>query len=353
MGNGTASLPPQERQSWILNDAVVGIRIVGTSFDYLLAGRELYWIGRTQFHEQGAGSIVIDNPHVSDRHATIEQRNGRWIVFDRDSRNGIYVGDERRTMFELVPGLSFRIASIPLVAYSEGGRRARAQMQRYFGLGDGFQVTVEGVLRAAGERRHIALVEPPGGGALAVARAIHDASSRATWPFEVVSALGSERDQRKLLDRAAYGTIVIPAEALPARKAPIFDWLASWSHQVRLTVIVPPGTRLATVLPDALLTGATIIPIPTLAERTSELSALATHVRNDVCVRLGRMDLDLAPADLRGIEARAWPDNIRELETYVERLLALRAFPKQAHAAKWLGVVPSTLVAWKQKYHIA
>ncbi len=79
---------------------------------------------------------------------------------------------------------------------SEGSRRARAQMQRYFGLGDGFQVTVEGVVRAAGERRHLALVEPPGGGALAVARAIHDASSRATRPFDVVSRLGCEREQR-------------------------------------------------------------------------------------------------------------------------------------------------------------
>ncbi len=352
MSQGTASLPPQERQSWLLNEAVVGIRIVGTSVDYVLAGRELYWIGRTQIHEQGAGSIVIDNPHVSDRHATIELRNGRWIVFDRNSRNGVFVGDERRTMFELVPGISFRIASIPMVAYSEGGRRARAQMQRYFGLGDGFQVTVEGVLRTAGERRHLALSEPPGGGALAVARAIHDASSRATWPFEVVSELGSERDQRKLLDRAAYGTIVIPAEALPARKAAIFDWLASWSHQVRLTVIVPTSTRLVSVLPDALLTGTTIIPLPPLSERASEVGALAAHVRNDVCIRLGRMDLDLSPSDVRAIEARAWPENIRELETYVERLLALRAFPKQAHAARWLGVVPSTLVAWKQKYEV-
>jgi len=113
MSHGTASLPPQERQSWVLNDAVVGVRIVRTSIDYVLAGRELYWIGRTRIHEQGAGSIVIDNPHVSDRHATIELRNGRWIVFDRDSRNGIFVGDERRTMFELVPGFAERQLDLP------------------------------------------------------------------------------------------------------------------------------------------------------------------------------------------------------------------------------------------------
>ena len=169
-------------------------------------------------------------------------------------------------------------------------------------------------------------------------------------PAHVVVVCSTNHSE--LLDRAAYGTIVIPADALPARKAPIFDWLATWSHQVRLTVIVPPGTRLAAVLPESLLTGTTIIPIPTLAERRSELGELAAHLRNDVCIRLGRMDLDLTPPDLRAIEARAWPENFRELEAYVERLLALRAFPKQAHAAKWLGVVPSTLVAWKHKYGV-
>jgi hypothetical protein len=359
MSNSTASLPPGERQSWVLNEPVVGVRIVGTvasDADYLLGGRSLYHVGSkppVRNGDAGAGEIVLDHPHVSTQHCTIEQRNGRWIVFDRGSRNGVFVGDEpeRRTMFELVPGLAFRVASVPFVAYSEAGRRARARMQRYFGLTNPFQAAVEGVLRVAGERRHVVLVEPPGGGALGIARALHDSSPRASWPFEIVEQIGGERDQRKILDRVAYGTLVVAAAALPERRVPMIEWLASWDYNVRLVVVAPKGMRLAPVLGERLLTETAIISIPTLAERKAELGTLAAALRHDVAVRLGRMDIDLKPSDLRTIEARPWPENIDELEMYVERLLALRAHNgKLRQAAKWLGKVPGTLVAWKKKY---
>lgn len=374
----TSSLPPAERQSWVLNEPVVGVRVVGTvapEHDFLLAGRGLYHVGskpptRT---DDGAGSIVIDHPHVSAKHCTIELRNGRWIVVDRESRNGIFVNDEhqpgRRTMIELVPGLEFRLGPVPLVAYSDAGRRARAKMQRYFGLTNPFQLNVEAMLRLASERRHVVLVEPPGGGGLRIARALHDASPRATWPLlqvddrpaerratvgEIVEQLGTERDQLRLVDRAAYGTLVIAASALPEKRTPpILDWLASWQYPVRLIVVAPKGTRLAPLLGERLLTETTIIPIPSLAERKAEVGALAAAFAHDVVTRLGRMDIGLTSEDTRIISSREWPMNVEELEKYVERLLALRAHEGRIRqTAKWLGVAPSTIDAWKTKYNV-
>lgn len=352
MGNGTASLPPSERQSWILDDPVMGFRIAGTSLEFLLPGRDVWAVGRVAApSEGGVGSIIIDSPHVSERHCTIEHRHGRWIVFDQDSRNGIYLGDERRTMIELVPGLAFRIASIPCVAFSEAGRRGRATLQRYLGFADAFQLGVEAALRLASERRHVALVEPPGGAALAVARVLHDASPRATWPFEVVTEIGGEREQRKLMDRAACGTVVFRAEHLPSERTPLLRWFAGWTYNVRLIVLTPPGKRLAPVLGEDLLRATSVIPIPTLAERAGEIPALAAQLAHDVCVRLGRMDLGLTRDDLAAIARLSWPGNYEELRDYVERLIALRAHDGRVRpAARWLDTAHGTLLAWKKKY---
>lgn len=355
MSGPTASLPPTERQSWVLHEPVVGIRIAGTSRDYLLSGRQAWGVGRAPVVADAVtGSIVIDSPHVSERHCTIELRNGRWIVLDQGSRNGLYLGDEkeRRTMIELVPGVTFRIASIPLVAYSDAGRRGYMLLQRYLGFADAFQLEVEAALRVAATRRHVVLVQPPGGDGIAVARILHDASSRASWPFEVVKEVGaSEREQIALLDRAVCGSIVVRADAFPGHRAPLRGWLAAWQYNVRLFAIAPTGVRLAPLLGEELLRETAVIPIPTLARRTGEVAQLAAQLGHDVSVRLGRLDITLTPDDLAAITAREWPGNIEELHTYVERVLALRAHGGNAHqAARWLGKKHNTILAWRKRY---
>jgi hypothetical protein len=358
MHDRTASLLPQERQSWLLHDEVVGIRVVGTvvpAADYLLAGHERHWIGREPPSEADTGRFAIPSPHVSKAHCTIERRNGRWLVFDRGSRTGIYqVGaseGERRTTIELVPGLAFRVGPIPLVAYSQPGRTARVAIQHYFGLQDHFQVTVEAVLRTAGERKHVVLMAPPGGRGNKVAEALHGASTRASWPYEMVTEISPrEADQRRLLDRLAYGTLVVPFDGLPRPDAPIFTWLATWTHNVRLVILAAKGTRVSDGLGEAMLTASAIIAIPTLAERRGEIGAVAASIRHEVSLRLSRRDLDLSPADLAKIEGLPWPKNLQELEEYVTRLLALRAFATEAEAARWVGITKSALSQWKKKY---
>lgn len=58
--------------------------------------------------------VVLDNLGVSRRHAEIRRIEGRYVLADKDSTNGVYVGDRRVTSTELSAGDTFRIAKFSL-----------------------------------------------------------------------------------------------------------------------------------------------------------------------------------------------------------------------------------------------
>jgi hypothetical protein len=365
MAKRTESMPEGARQSWILTEPVVGVRIPGSPFDYFLGQEEHVIEVGSEPAPPANGSpqprrMVVRSPHVSRLHCTIERRNDRWIVVAHPgAKNGIYVGDanqgERRTMIELVPGLRFSIGSVPFVAYSGAEMRARVAFRRYFGLGDAHAATVDGVLALANGTRHVIVQQPTGGGGLAIAQAIHDASPRVTWPFIAPGKLGdTRREWLAVLNATAYGTLALRSEQLPVHREELLRLLASWEYPVRLVLIMPRAQRAANVVGDALLTSASLVTVPTIAERRDELVGLVALLCQEAGLTLGIAGAALTPKLWAYMERHTWPENLEELERFVERALAVRLYKgKLRKAAAALGNVSAAgMIKWARRHNV-
>ncbi|MBI2216424.1 MAG: sigma-54-dependent Fis family transcriptional regulator [Candidatus Rokubacteria bacterium] len=66
-----------------------------------------------------------------------------------------------------------------------------------------------------------------------------------------------------------------------------------------------------------------VITVPPLRERVDEIRALAEHLREALCRRLGRERPPLSPRTLELLAAYSWPGNVRELEDLLKRYVVL------------------------------
>ncbi len=85
---------------------------------YVLSGPDL---GRSQEVAEGAVmgrgadcEVVLRAASISRRHAQLEQEDGRWFIVDLDSRNGLFLEDERCSRLELWDGAVFRLGDLEL-----------------------------------------------------------------------------------------------------------------------------------------------------------------------------------------------------------------------------------------------
>jgi len=70
--------------------------------------------------------IVLDDPFVSSFHAQIHVHDGRCLVRDMGSRNGIFVGDQKIIEGEIPPGVPVRFGRTRLVVHRDTGNGASA-----------------------------------------------------------------------------------------------------------------------------------------------------------------------------------------------------------------------------------
>ena len=79
-----------------------------------------HWIaakGRIVIGRAPECDIVIDDPRVSSRHATLMEHKGRWLVADMGSGNGIVVGNKKVKKLELAGDVEFRIGTVKFQAH--------------------------------------------------------------------------------------------------------------------------------------------------------------------------------------------------------------------------------------------
>lgn len=74
-------------------------------------------------------SLVIDDPHVSRVHAQIRLVQGRYVIFDLDSRGGTFVNDQRVTQCFLHPGDVISLAGVQLVFGQESSSPVAATQE--------------------------------------------------------------------------------------------------------------------------------------------------------------------------------------------------------------------------------
>jgi transcriptional regulator with GAF, ATPase, and Fis domain len=110
------------------------------------------------------------------------------------------------------------------------------------------------------------------------------------------------------------------------------------------------------------------IEAPPLRERREDIGALAAHLVADICRRMHRPQLAVAPEEIAELSAYAWPGNVRELKNVLERavivtpqgadrLAPVRLAPREPAPAHGRpvrngGVVPETEVRRFEKENL-
>lgn len=197
---------------------------------------------------------------------------------------------------------------------------------------------------------------PSGSGKSLIARALHEASSRAGGPFIVLNcgSLGQDgcdptlfgreaSDGRPreigVIERAHGGTLVLDevADLSPLAQSRIVGFLHdNMFHRVGGSQSIGADLRvLATTRRDLKVEvqagrfheelyyrlNVVSLEAPPVHARRTDIAALARHIMNRVAVEKGRSPRPVGPDGIAALEAHDWPGNLWELTNVVERLL--------------------------------
>ncbi len=213
---------------------------------------------------------------------------------------------------------------------------------------------------AAGESS-ILITGESGTGKELVARAIHEASTRASGPFVSINCgafpetlleselfgymkgafTGANSNKKGLFETAGGGSIFLDeiTEMSPAMQVKLLRVLQE--HRLRPlggTVEVPVDVRVVaatnrdpqTAIRNGLFRedlyyriAVITIPLPPLREREGDIELLATHFLRNGVERTGKRIAGITTEALHYLTTYSWPGNVRELENTVERAVAL------------------------------
>lgn len=304
--------------------------------------------------------LRIDAASVSRRHAEVQRRGGVITIADLGSAHGVVVGVDKLEL----------------------GQRAQITWGDGVKLGDAVLV-VQGAPTAAPRNNDVAASQTPnlealttlvakshlnivlhgetGAGKEVLARKLHDLSPRAGGPFVRINCAafpestvdaelfgyekgaftGAVASKPGLIESAQGGTLLLDevAELPPSTQAKLLRAVGNL-EVLRLGSVAPRTidvrffaashanlSDLATqgrFRPDLWfrLNGITLTVAP-LRERRSEIAALAQGFAEELAQRSKRPNLRLDPSTISRLTAYAWPGNIRELKSTVERACAI------------------------------
>lgn len=287
--------------------------------------------------------LVVADKAVSRIHFELDpQPDGLWVR-DLGSRNGTYVNGVKVTEARVPAGTVIRVGTTDMtVAYGNPEPIAAPDASAAattFGALHGYSASMRAIfvsLAELGKTQDSSLIieGEPGTGKKALARAVHDASSRAGSPFVVVECAALPKDPTELADTleetlagAEGGTLVLDApselplavqrELTPPLDAKAFRVIVTTQRDLRR--LVNQGAFRESLY--FRVAGATI-RVPPLRERTADLVPLFEQF-------LGEHVGLATPQVLADLERLPWMGNVRELRLYAERL----ASGDTAHAA--------------------
>jgi transcriptional regulator with AAA-type ATPase domain len=213
----------------------------------------------------------------------------------------------------------------------------------------------EAVAREASRAEPLLLTGPPGVGKEAVARALHDSSGR-KGAFIFVSCpefLTQNRNTPRgrgsparptdgslagKIELASGGTLFLEAvhELPPDQQRELEEILQRQERQPAGTDGTADHTRLiGSTTRDSQLEDRFVrllarheIAVPALKDRREDIPALVAHFVRRHARQLGKPIEGVSPESMRRLETYAWPGNIRELHTVLERaILVSRSSP--------------------------
>ena len=312
--------------------------------------------GRTTLGSGEGCQIVLDDPYVSQLHASLCWEDGRLWIEDEASRNGTWVNNLQVQRCSVATGTRIDLGSSRLlvetaaapVAHTHGIVGQSELMQRVFRDIERFAVAPFPVL----------VLGETGTGKELVARALHEASKRAGGPFEAVNCAaiprelaeselfghlrgaftGATREFAGAFSRADGGTLFLdevgemPLELQPkllrvleeravrpvggSQATPIDIRLVAATHR-DLQELVARG-RFREDLYYRLCVGT--VELPPLRQRQEDILSLVEHfLEQEGAGGLER----LAPEVSQLLITHEWPGNVRALKHALWRALAL------------------------------
>ena len=240
----------------------------------------------------------------------------------------------------------------------------RQEPRRYglIGVSRAIETLLETINLVAPAPSNVLITGESGTGKELVARALHQASSRAEQPFiafncgaiplELVESeifgyergafTGATRAQAGKLEMAASGTLFLdevgdmplPMQVKLLRALQEREFTRLGTHQPqRLAARIVAATHvdLAKAVSEGhfredLYYRLNVIPlhIPPLRQRRADIAPLVHHFLRQICMVIGRSTvITIAPDALTVLEAYDWPGNIRQLENLLERMVVL------------------------------
>jgi DNA-binding NtrC family response regulator len=285
-------------------------------------------------HEQGLVAIVANQIASAIRNAQLYE-DRRQAAEDLQAANASLearvaertaaLERELRVAQELLKDARSRVEG-PLIGTSPAVTRLR-----------------DDVARAAGHSEPLLLVGPPGSGREAVAYAVHAAAHR-PGAFILVScpelhtpgqavkttkreAFGIDPLLTSKLELAAGGTLFLESfHEMPADlRSALFDVMTQQAAARSRGETPAPDVRIvASTLPDRAVGLRSPIDwhrltLPALVDRREDIPALVEHFIHRQARQFGKVIDGVSRDSMRRLDAYAWPGNIRELRTVLER----------------------------------
>ncbi len=263
------------------------------------------------------------------------------------------------------------------------GERAREPWVAYDIVGDSPQTqrTRERIARAAPAAATVLITGEPGVGKELCARAIHGRSGRAALPFVAVrveaapgtilepepfcrgmSLAGGAEDGRQVRDATAEpGTLFLAdvGEMNEARQLSLLRFLkerrfrrtggGAGGRDAGVRIVAATTRNLARMVENGdfrrdLFHRLSVfnVHVPPLRARRQDILPLARHFVERFAREAGRALRGLSPAAERALEAHAWPGNVSELESVVERAVVLERANRVEAESLELGGAPGT-----------
>ena len=336
---------------WHINDEVIRLREWATNRCHVLPTTQ----GSEWVIGSGSGCwLRLEDPRgrISRRHASLSRREGKWVLQDVGSKNGIVVDGTKRPEVVLEPGLEIWLGGVVMVAESGRLVALRSFLERLLGWSSDQTRSVDLALHTVrnAATRQTALVLCGEGDMVAIARALHSHLLGAERPFivcdprrrqtdENVRAAENYRSGTEALQAARSGSLCVWNHRLPPDFQSLADALKDPDTHVQLFVCAKEAAEAETF-------GASPIAIPPVRSRPTELPRIVEEYAYDAADVLG------VPRTHFLVEDRDWvithaSESLPDVEKATLRLLAIReARGNMNRAAAQLGMGRWSLSKW-------
>lgn len=200
------------------------------------------------------------------------------------------------------------------------------------GTSPAMQALVRRIAQVADGDAPALILGPPGSGKTLAARAIHAHGRRHDEPFVATSLAALAPAARAaelfapgtgLVDRAVGGTLLVSdIDAAPAdvqeRLAGLVDAARPNPRPRLLAASSRPLDALGLEPALARRLRATVVEVPSLADRGADVEPLVRSILDRQAAASGRAPPAVTPAFLAAVRGRDWPGNVRDLKAAVE-----------------------------------